>query len=243
MNIFDFYHQITKNTEKILEVFHDPNEGEVVETPVTVKVYPRFKKILLPPPRGLEMSLTDTLLARKSSREFVSNVDVSTLSSLLFYSLGKKETIIDGVVQERRMYPSPGALYPLEFYLFIFSPIETLAEGVYHYGYEDNSLTLIRKDVFDVETMNSIVMYKFARSAKFAVVITATFSRIFEKYKERALHFALLEAGGVAHNLTLSATALSVGSVQMSGIIDTKAEEILRVDGSDECVLHSVFFG
>lgn len=243
MNIFDIYHQITKNTEKILEVFHDSSEGEVVETPVTVKVYPRFKKIPLPSPRALETSLTDTLLARKSSREFVSKVDVSTISSILFYSLGKKETVINGIVQERRMYPSPGALYPLEFYLFIFSPIGVLSEGVYHYGYEDNSLTCIRRNVFDKEIMKSIVMYEFARSAKFAVVITATFSRIFEKYKERALHFALLEAGGVAHNLTLCATSLGVGSVQMSGIIDSKAEEILRVDGSDECVIHSVFFG
>ena len=66
-----------------------------------------------------------------------------------------------------------------------------------------------------MKTMETIVMYDFARKATCAVLFTSVFDRVVQKYQERGYRFALIEAGCMSHNITLAATALEVGSVHM----------------------------
>lgn len=244
MNIFHLFNQVSKNTRKnlvtsSLDTQKWPKEWKTAQ----IKIYPRFPKIILPKPKDLDMSLSLSLESRKSCRNFISGINTETLSTILFNSLGVREEIVDGNVVEKRRYPSGGALYPIEFYVFVFKQIGDIREGIYHYGVEDNSLTQIKTDIFSQEIMDSLLIVDYAKKASFAVVMTAVFERNVVKYGERSYRFILLEAGGVAQNLALCATAIDVGSIQMGGLVDEVAEELLDIDGSNEATIGSVFFG
>ena len=242
MNIFNLFNQVSKNTKTNLVTSpKDPQKWPEEWKTVKIKTYPRFPKIILPEPKDLDMSLSSTLESRRSARDFVSEINTEKLSSILFNSLGTRKETVFGV--EKRRYPSGGPLYPVEFYVFIFKQIGDLRKGVYHYGVEDNSLTQIKKDIFDEKMMDSLIILDFAKKASFAVVMTAVFERNFMKYGERSYRFILLEAGSAAQNLALCATAVNVGSIQMGGLVDEKAEELLDIDGSSEATIGSVFFG
>lgn len=244
MNIFNLFNQVSKNTRKnIVTSFVDSQKWPKEWKTAQIKVYPRFNKIILPKPKDLGMSLSLSLESRKSSRDFVNKINLEIISTILFNSLGTRKEIINGLEVEKRRYPSGGALYPVEFYVFVFLQIGNVAPGIYHYGVEDNSLTQIKKDIFSQETMDSLLILDFAKKASFAVVMTAVFERNFVKYGERAYRFILLEAGSAAQNLALCATALGIGSIQMGALVDVTAEELLDIDGSNEATVASVFFG
>jgi SagB-type dehydrogenase family enzyme len=247
MNIFNLFHQVSKNTKKKLvtlgEVQDDTQNWPKKWKTVQIKVYPRFVKYNLPKPEDMGMLLVKSLESRESCRLFVKSVNSKTLSSVLHHSLGVKKEKLGTVDVEKRRYPSAGALYPLEFYVFVFIAIDNISPGVYHYDVEDNSLTIIKKDPFSDGVMNSLTIQEFAKKASFAVVMTSVFERSFVKYSERAYRFILLEAGSASQNLCLCATALGIGSIQMGGLIDEVAEELLDIDGSNESIVQSVFFG
>lgn len=242
MELFSLYHQLSKNKREKSIPTPPPSDWPEEWKTVIIKTYPRFACYTLPKPTLPQTSLSDTLLLRSSNRDFTSDIDIQILSTLLYYSIGKKEKK-DEYHDDRRMYPSAGALYPLEFYVVIFKPIEHLSTGVYHYNLEKHGLVLVKKVVFNEVLLDSFARDGYAKKAAFAVVMTATFGRSVQKYGERAYRFILLEAGGVAQNVTLVATSLGIGSLQMGGLIDETAEEMFGIDGSNESTIHAVFFG
>ena len=63
------------------------------------------------------------------------------------------------------------------------------------------------------------------------------------KYGLRGYRFALIEAGHVAQNLLLTATALRLGSVPLGGLFDRRIDELLDLDGVNESVLYAVSVG
>lgn len=240
MQIFNFYHQVSKNTHKNSIPLGDPYNVLKEWSTIQIKEYPRFEKVFLPDPKEVENKIFPILNSRRSCREFNASIDSKKLSSILHSSLGSMN---ETGSSEKRRYPSGGPLYPVEFYLFVFTNIDEIVSGVYHYGVEDNSLTKIKNLVFDKKIMDSLVIHDFAKKASCAVIMTSVFERSFIKYGEKAYRLILLEAGGAAQNLCLCATALGVGSIPMGGLIDDAAEELLDIDGSNESVVHSVFLG
>jgi SagB-type dehydrogenase family enzyme len=94
-----------------------------------------------------------------------------------------------------------------------------------------------------INKLDTLVLFSFAKNAACAVIFSCVFETVTQKYGERGYRFALLEAGGMAHALTLTATACGVHSAQMGGIVDTTVEDLLDIDGSLESVIHSVFLG
>lgn len=243
MNIFSLLHYVSKTTEKVLAPVEDNSFPKKEWKTVYIKTYQRFKAVTLPTPKEIEDPLSEVLMKRTSGRNFDSIISLEKLSSILRFSVGSKNLNSTNEEKEERVYPSAGRLFPIETYLFIFKPIESLGVGIYHYLPTNNTLTLIKKELFDEKTMETIVMYDFARNAKCAVLFTSVFDRVVPKYEERGYRFALIEAGCMSHNITLAATALEVESVHMGGIIDNHAEELLGIDGSNESLVHSVFLG
>jgi SagB-type dehydrogenase family enzyme len=163
-------------------------------------------------------------------------------STLLFFSIGEtNDTFEDGVGQ--RVYPSAGALYPLEFYVLLFQDIEDLTLGVYHYDIVSHGLRKINNVDLGGEDISRMVGYRFAQKAKFAVIFTACFSRSTSKYGERAYRYILVEAGGVMQNFSLVASSLSIDSSSIGAVADDIVEPLLGIDGSSEAIVHSMFFG
>ena len=112
--------------------------------------------------------------------------------------------------QRLRAHPSGGALYPIETYLVALA-VEGLAAGVYHYHAPDNCLEPVslgaRPDQF-----GPLVLTATARlDAAALVVLSARWEQPIAKYGERSYRVMLLDAGHVAQNLLLVATALGLG--------------------------------
>jgi SagB-type dehydrogenase family enzyme len=195
MYIFELYHNTIKLfAEKMPLLVPRAEEPEVWHT-TSIKHYPRFKKISLPVPQEISTSLSDSLVLRTSAKQFTQPFTLSALSSLLFFSLGEKQG------EQKRMYPSAGARYPLEFYILIFKPIETLETGVYHYSVTDHTLTCIHKRSFSHTERRGLTMYDFTADAHCAIIFTATPRRTSVKYGEYSYRLMLIEAGAVAQNL------------------------------------------
>jgi SagB-type dehydrogenase family enzyme len=73
--------------------------------------------------------------------------------------------------------------------------------------------------------------------------ITAQFERSLFKYRDRGYRFILLEAGHVAQNMNLAATALGLGSVDIGGYFDRQADELLGLDGLTHSTIYMVGIG
>ena len=70
------------------------------------------------------------------------------------------------------------------------------------------------------------------------VAISAVFWRSRFKYGARAYRFALLEAGHVAQNYLLAATALGLSACPVGGFFDRRVDALLGIDGLHEASLY-----
>jgi SagB-type dehydrogenase family enzyme len=194
-------------------------------------------EITLPDPEPIIVPFTELLLRRVSSHSFTKReIPLIKLSSLLYYSLGEKTG------QDKRMYASAGARYPIEAYLLITRSCENLSPGLYHYNVKNNSLIQLDNHLPEPEALKSYGLDNTIHDASCTIFLTGVFPRSTMKYKERAYRYSLLEAGEIAQNLALSATALNLMSLNLGGAIDTEIEDLLDIDGVEESLLHTVCF-
>lgn len=202
------------------------------------KDYPRFKKISLPKNLPLiKNALSESLLKRKSQREFVNkNVDIKTLAALLFYSGG----VIPGSKNwetSRRFYPSAGARYPLEIYISTQN-INGLKDGLYHYSVKQHSLTgLLIKQGLN-EQIARYSSQKWLENANIIIMLGAVFQRNQMKYNERGLRYIFFDAGHLGQNFYLVATALGLKICAVGGFCDDKINKLIDVDGETEGVVY-----
>ncbi len=238
MNLFDIYHQQTKCLKESILVEERSDSGSLSYT----KTYPRFEIVELPQPSSLTQSLSECILSCSLDKSFKCNVTLEQISTLLYFSIGANDSEFDNN-GERRMYPSAGSLYPLEFYLLNFKDIDGLPTGIYHYNLERHGLTIIEKRSFTKGDRVQISPESVTLEAQFALLGTAILSRSVENHGERAYRDANLELGAVSHNLSLCAASLEISAINVREIYDEEVESLLSIDGMSEKFLNSVFFG
>ena len=135
-----------------------------------------------------------------------------------------------------RSVPSGGALFPLDLYVAA-SAVTGLDERLHHFDPLRGCLEVLGP--VGRSQLEPLTPYPKLVAASSAVVfITATFWRSRFKYGQRGYRFALLEAGHVAQNLLLAATALGVASVPLGGFFDRQVNDLLEVDGLHEAALY-----
>ncbi len=238
---FEHYHQQSKQrARKLPQVLAVDRWPESWRT-INVKTYPRFTTHPLPSPCVLSQSISESLTNRHSSRKFVNEITTEKLSSLLYHSIGEK-MLKEGEGSQRRMYPSAGARYPLEFYILNFK-LSFLPEGVYHYNITDHALVELDQMNITQEIFDSISLEKGQQKPSFLVAFTATMSRTSVKYGESAYRFTLLEAGAAMQNLSLVSTALNINAISIGGTIEDSLEKLIGVDGVHESIVHTMYFG
>lgn len=188
-----------------------------------------------PPESALEQAIADRRSARTFSGEAVTRRE---LARLLRYSYG--------VTQPRlgyRAVASDGALYPLELYAVAWN-VEDLEPAVYHYDPPSHRLdVVVRGDV--QQSLSRCVWLDGvdAGGAALALVITAFFVRSTVKYRERGYRMILMEAGEVAQNLSLLATAMGLASCTLGGFLDNELSRLLGADGFAEAALLPTIIG
>ena len=166
-------------------------------------------RISLPAPRIKgETSLEEAISGRRSRRQFKgSPLTLEQVSQVLWAAQGITND------EGRRAAPSAGALYALDLYVAVGGRgAEGLAAGVYHYDPQDHGLErTLEGDVRP--TLARLAMQTFIAEAPLALVITAEYERISQRYGDRAPRYVHMEAGHAGQNVYLQAEALGLGTV------------------------------
>lgn len=176
------------------------------------------RKLALPAPilEG-RMSLEQAIAQRRSVRQFgEQRLTIKEIGQLCWAGQG-----ITDPKNGFRASPSAGALFPIELYV-------VTAEGVDHYLPAKHELH--RQLVGDYrKSLQEAAGQATVGDAPACVVIAAEISRTARKYRERAERYCWMEAGHVAQNVLLQATALGLAGVPVGAYDDDKVAEILKL--------------
>jgi len=210
---------------------------------IQYKNYPRMPKIKLPKKFLNLGSFERALKNRYSTRNFNPNKELTLnqLSTLLYFSAGVKPFKTKNENLIRRFYPSGGARYPLEVYLGI-KKVKGVEQGIYHYNVKEHLLENIGGKEWLDELLPALY-YPWSREAAVIYIITAVWDRNFIKYKDRGYRIVLMEAGHLAQNLALTASALNIGCCNLVGFHNKKFNEILDIENSSESTLYIAVLG
>ena len=191
----------------------------------------------------LTLSLADAIAARASVRALrPASLTLKQVGTLLRHAYGVTRENKGTLMRPFRVVPSGGALYPLEIF-FHSARIKGLRAGLYHYNPSENQLRLLREGDETERIASAMVQAEVARGASLTIFITAFFERSVFKYKDRGYRFVLLEAGHVAQNLNLTATACGLGCVNIGGFFDREIDDFLGLDGVTHSTIYMVAIG
>jgi SagB-type dehydrogenase family enzyme len=200
----------------------------------------------LSPPRRPDCALWAAIDARRSHREFGSDpIAGDELAALLHAGYGVTHQLEspDGSGSlPLRAVPSGGALYPLELYVAALR-VDGLEAGLYHFDPPLCSLEIVRTGLGADDVAGLSAYPEIVSSCSVLILVAAVFGRTRFKYGLRGYRFALLEAGHVGQNVTLTATALGLGAVPLGGFYDRPTDSFLRLDGVNESTLYTIAVG
>jgi SagB-type dehydrogenase family enzyme len=200
----------------------------------------------LPPAAALEMTVADAVRRRSSRRTFADGpVTGDALAALLHAGYGVTHVLEadpGAPVVPLRSVPSGGALYPLEVFLAVLR-IDGLEPGLYHFDPLRARLECIRAGIGSDEVAALSTYPGIVAGCAVFFLIAAVFGRTRFKYGLRGYRFALLEAGHVAQNLVLAATALDLACVPLGGFYDRRTDEFLGLDGVNESAVYTIAVG
>jgi len=160
-------------------------------------------------------SLWSSLASRRSVREFGQRtLSEAEVGQLLWAAQGR----VDG----RRTAPSAGALYPLTVRVVD-------ASGVWRYVPSDH--LLVREVAADKRRALAAAALgqDSVERAPATFVISGDLRITAKKYGAHAERFVLLEAGHVAQNLLLAATALELAAVPIGAFDDAAVRKLLSL--------------
>lgn len=247
--VSELFHENTKQhrsdarfIERILAATFDPGVQSIMAP--THKRYAGAKRLALPErfPKS-KLAFDDAVLGRRSVREFgKAPLSLAAVAKLLHFSYGVTGELDAGAHrQSLRAAPSGGALYPLEIYL-LARKVRGLAPGIYHYSPIGNRLEQISED----DPFPQLIRAAHAeelRDAAIALALTGVSIKNRVKYGERGYRFMLIEAGHLAQNFLLAATALGLASYTIGGFVDDELDALLRIDGFEETSLYVLAAG
>ncbi|MBL7140151.1 MAG: SagB/ThcOx family dehydrogenase [Planctomycetes bacterium] len=184
--------------------------------------------------------LWETLGARRSHRRFAEGPLAQQDLMLLLWAA-------QGITQPGpwpfRTAPSAGALYPVETYVCA-ARVEGIRPGVYHWELPEGRLALVagRNDV-SAAARSACLGQDMVSQAAATFVWSAVWARSGQKYGDRALRYVYLDAGHLAENLHLAATALGLGACMIGAFLDDAMNDLVGVDGDDEAVVYAACVG
>ncbi len=185
----------------------------------------REKEIILPQPETKgKVSLEEAIFKRRSQRRFQEEgLSLRQISQLLWAGQGitaKQDSF------NFRAAPSAGALYPLELYALT-------KDGLYHYIPEGHKLEILSDGDLRRDLADACLGQDSVSSAALDIVISAVYERVTAKYGQRGVQYTHIEAGHVAQNIHLQATALGLGSVSIGAFSNDKVKNILNLSGEE----------
>lgn len=207
------------------------------KAPPVLKDYPGCTEIKLPPePLRLSYDLDRVLKARASRRDFAHvPLDCDELGTLLHYSYGIRKRITAYNTKDFpvRFAPSSGGLQATELYL-VANNVAGVSKGLYHYNASRHSLELINEGNMRFKVVKCCLYQDWLAHAGIVFIFTSVMDRVLWKYGPRGYRFAHMDAGFVASQLYLVATALRLRTCAVAAFQDDLVNELLDVDGTSE---------
>jgi len=163
------------------------------------------------------MSVAEALSRRRSHRSF--SDQVPTLQTI-----GQLCWAAQGITDKRgfRAAPSAGALFPIT--IFVVNN-----NGVYEYRPKAHILDRVLDGDIRNKLLTVALHQSSVGSAPVCIVVTMNVARTATKYGQRAQRYCLLEAGHVAQNVLLQATALDMVGVPIGAFEDKKLGQLLQL--------------
>jgi len=188
-------------------------------------------KDLPPPLLAGRMSLEEAVATRRSVRQFTQrSLTPKEISQLCWAAQG-----ITDPGGRFRAAPSAGALYPIELYI-------VTADGIDHYQPEHHRLKPHLTGDVRRPLQRAALDQEAIGDAPACVVLAAVVKRTARKYGDRAERYCFIEAGHVAQNILLQATALHLAGVPMGAFEDDKVATVLKLP-KDHRVLYLLAIG
>lgn len=209
--------------------------------PPALKKPPRRAQIAPLPPVQREGPFVETLLARRTWRDFGRGaVSLDHVATLLGLTWGVQQW---GIVRGQgrvalKTSPSGGACHPGEVYLLALR-VAGLQPGLYHYQPDRHALVLVRKGATRRDIGRYIPGQSWYRSAAALFLMTAVFQREQWRYATpRAYRTLLLDAGHLCQTFCLIATSLQLAPFCTAALADSVIERDLGIDGVSEGALY-----
>jgi SagB-type dehydrogenase family enzyme len=223
-----------------------PDIGSDADAPPRrFRTYPGSPRVDLPGRDfALSVPLGETLRRRESVRDFLLRpLPLETVGRLLHASYGVRGyRQMEGQWTYDRPSPSAGGLYPLELYI-VAQLVDGLADGIYHYDARSHQLEQRDTGAAHPDVARITLGQEMIRSANLVVAITAIFQRTMWKYGQRGYRYVWLDAGHLAQNLYLVATALGLGAMAIGGFYDAEMNDLLALPADEEEVIYMVCVG
>lgn len=206
--------------------------------------------IYLPKFSNIKAPIGATMTLRRSIRKYECNImSKQELSNILYYAQGiSGEINLSGNMGgnnriKLRNTPSGGGLYPVNLYMYL-SNVSGVKEGIYLYYPYCHGIKPINLDV------QNINKYDFA---EFGSIIANNLNIFFiyvfnmyinsRKYGDAGAAFAFIEAGEIGENIQMISTAIGYGSCDIGGYEKQYLENMLRIDGLTNQVIHMTIIG
>ena len=182
-----------------------------------------FKSELPEPRKDSDVSIEETLLKRRSVRNYTGEVlTLQEVSQLLWAAQGT--TSLRGF----RTAPSAGATYPLETYIVV-GDVENLSEGVYRYKTRGHKLVKVLDGEYRPQLTRASLGPYFVEGGAVYIVFTAIYRRTTVRASDEGKKYVHMEVGHAAQNVYLQAVSLGLGTVVIGGFSGDRAREILKL--------------
>lgn len=236
--IINQLHKRTTVSRKEKRLVLDPSEWPESWKHVFYKTYPRLPATALSPSNSQSGELEEMIAKRKTERVFSAEpLSFENLSNILVNSAGINRER-GNPNNSRRAYPSAGALYPVELYVFA-DHVERLDRGLYHYNVKHDLLEQLF--LGNTEEMLDKVTAQSLRPAA-TLVLTAVISRSEGKYGPNAYKMAAMECGHIGQNLSLLCVKYNLACCPIGGFDNENMVKILDTS-EDELPLYAFFVG
>ena len=251
-------HGVRNREDEVWSLFHENSKTSRYDDPIpnqqvlarmsnmwdTLR-YEGHQRFDLPESQApMKMSLADAIEKRVSARSISpAEISLEQLGTMLRCAYGITRPNEDGTLPRPfRAVPSGGALYPLELYVHT-SSVTDLPAGLFHYNPRENSLRLLLAGDSARQIGESLVQPNLATDTSALFFLTAIFERSVFKYNNRGYRFILMEAGHVAQNLNLTATAMELSCLNIGGFFDRDIDRFLGLDGITHSTVYMVAIG
>lgn len=170
-----------------------------------------------------------------NNNSFRGNIDLQTISKLLYYSAGIIRTANHSTAGELhyRAAASAGALYPVECY-FLCQDLDGIEAGLYHFAPHEFAIRQMRSGDYRQILAEATGGNSLITQSPATLILTTLFWRSTWKYRSRGYRYCYWDAGTVISNLLSTATASQISAKLITGFVDSQVNDILSIDTLEE---------